>query len=111
MKTVREEVKDDPEKRNPYDFRLWQKAIGEHSNHSMKWESPWGIGFPGWHIECSAMAIKYLGETIDIHTGGVDHIPVHHTNEIAQSEGATDKNFANYWCHNEFLQVDGKKNE
>lgn len=109
MKTVREEVKDDPEKRNPYDFRLWQKAIGEHSNHSMKWESPWGIGFPGWHIECSAMAIKYLGETIDIHTGGVDHIPVHHTNEIAQSEGATDKNFANYWCHNEFLQVDGKK--
>jgi len=109
LSKVREEVIEDNEKRNHADFRLWQKAIGEHASHSMKWESPWGTGFPGWHIECSAMAQKYLGDTIDIHTGGVDHIPVHHTNEIAQSEGSTGKPFANYWYHNEFLQVDGKK--
>ena len=75
----------------------------------MEWESPWGIGFPGWHIECSAMSMKALGETFDIHTGGVDHIPVHHTNEIAQSEGATGKPFVKYWVHNEFLLVDGGK--
>lgn len=105
----REEVVEDSEKRNPSDFRLWQKTVGENANHSMKWESPWGEGFPGWHIECSAMARKYLGDTIDIHTGGVDHIPVHHTNEIAQSECANGTTFANYWYHNEFLQVDGKK--
>ncbi len=102
---VRDEVVIDEEKRNPADFRLWQldqEAI-------LQWESPWGKGFPGWHIECSAMAMKYLGETIDIHTGGVDHIPVHHTNEIAQSEAATGKPFARYWLHGEFLKVDGKK--
>ena len=75
----------------------------------MEWESPWGIGFPGWHIECSAMSMKYLGETFDIHTGGVDHIAIHHTNEIAQSEGATGKEPVKYWIHHEFLQVDGQK--
>jgi len=75
----------------------------------MEWESPWGKGFPGWHIECSAMSMKYLGETFDIHTGGIDHIPVHHTNEIAQSETATGKPFVKYWIHFEFLMVDGKK--
>ena len=75
----------------------------------MQWESPWGVGFPGWHLECSAMAMKYLGETIDIHTGGIDHIPVHHTNEIAQSEAATGKPFVKYWLHCAFLLVEGEK--
>jgi cysteinyl-tRNA synthetase len=102
---VRDEVVVDPQKRHPADFRLWQ--LDQES--VMMWDSPWGKGFPGWHIECSAMAMKYLGETIDIHTGGVDHIPVHHTNEIAQSEAATGKPFAHYWLHGEFLKVDNKK--
>jgi cysteinyl-tRNA synthetase len=93
----------DPNKRNPYDFALWFKCVGKHANHIMRWDSPWGVGFPGWHIECSAMSMKYLGETFDIHCGGVDHIPVHHTNEIAQSECATGKKFVNYWVHSEFL--------
>lgn len=106
---VREEVNEDKNKKNPADFRLWQKIVGNNSEHSMKWESPWGVGFPGWHIECSAMSRSLLGETIDIHTGGVDHIPVHHTDEIAQSEGCSLKPFAKYWIHNEFILVDGKK--
>lgn len=75
----------------------------------MHWESPWGDGFPGWHIECSAMSMKYLGKTIDIHTGGIDHIPVHHENEIAQSEAANDAPFVHYWMHYHFLQVEGQK--
>ncbi len=69
----------------------------------MEWDSPWGVGFPGWHIECSTMSMKYLGETLDIHCGGTDHPPIHHTNEIAQSEAATGKNFVNYWLHGAFL--------
>ncbi len=93
-------------KRNPADFALWKKAA---PNHLMQWPSPWGQGFPGWHIECSAMSMEYLGETFDIHTGGVDHIPIHHENEIAQSEGATGKKFVNYWLHGEFLLIDGGK--
>jgi cysteinyl-tRNA synthetase len=101
-------VKINPEKRNPSDFALWKFSTKDHKR-DMEWESPWGIGFPGWHLECSAMAMKYLGETIDIHTGGIDHIPVHHTNEIAQSEAATGKRFANYWLHNNFLLIDGTK--
>ncbi|HQK64082.1 MAG TPA: cysteine--tRNA ligase, partial [Candidatus Staskawiczbacteria bacterium] len=96
------------EKRNPTDFALWKFSPKDHKRQ-MEWQSPWGTGFPGWHIECSAMAMKYLGETIDIHTGGIDHIPVHHTNEIAQSESATGKQFARYWMHVAFLTVDGKK--
>lgn len=101
-------VEANKEKRNPSDFALWKfSAKGEQ--RQMEWESPWGIGFPGWHIECSAMSMKALGETFDIHTGGVDHIPVHHTNEIAQSEGATGKQFVKYWVHNEFLLVDDGK--
>ena len=96
----------DPEKRNPYDFALWIKAP---ENHIMKWESPWGLSYPGWHIECSAMGRKYLGEQFDIHTGGVDHIPTHHENEIAQSKGACGKIPAKFWMHVEFLQVDGGK--
>ncbi len=101
------EIKD--QKRNPEDFALWKFLVGENKNHIMHWKSPWGEGFPGWHIECSAMGMKYLGETFDIHTGGIDHIPVHHENEIAQSEGVTGKKFVNYWMHNNFLQVDGGK--
>lgn len=95
-------VEKNPEKRNPTDFALW-KFSPEGKKRQMEWESPWGKGFPGWHLECSAMSMKYLGETFDIHTGGVDHIPIHHTNEIAQSEAATGKPFVRYWLHNEFL--------
>lgn len=96
----------DEEKRNPYDFALWIKAP---ENHIMKWESPWGLSYPGWHIECSAMGRKYLGDEFDIHTGGIDHIPTHHENEIAQSKGLTGKVPAKCWMHVEFLQVDGGK--
>ncbi|MFN4212761.1 MAG: cysteine--tRNA ligase [Microgenomates group bacterium] len=109
LKGAREEVYIDPEKKHPADFALWFKRVGRFANHSMHWTSPWGDGFPGWHIECSAMSMKYLGETIDIHAGGVDHIPVHHENEIAQSEVATGKPFVRYWFHNNFLLVEGEK--
>lgn len=102
---ARAEVQEDPEKRNPADFALWFKAVGRFENHSMRWDSPWGVGFPGWHVECSAMSMKYLGETLDIHTGGEDHIWVHHPNEIAQSEAATGKKFVRYWMHGAFLVV------
>ena len=97
------------DKKSPYDFALWIKAPKEHI---MKWESPWSVGYPGWHIECSAMSTKYLGERFDIHTGGIDHIPVHHENEIAQTRGLTcdHKNTqANFWMHCEFLKVDNGK--
>ncbi len=106
---VRDEVQEDEEKRHPADFSLWFKRVGKFKDHTMYWASPWGDGFPGWHIECSAMSMKYLGETIDIHTGGIDHIPVHHENEIAQSECATGHTFVNYWVHHDFLNVDGEK--
>ena len=96
----------DPEKRNPYDFALWIKAP---ENHLMKWDSPWGPSYPGWHIECSAMGRKYLGEQFDIHTGGIDLIPTHHENEIAQSKGACGKIPANYWLHGEYLLINGGK--
>lgn len=107
------------EKKNPTDFALW-KFSPKESKRDMEWDSPWGVGFPGWHIECSSMSMKNLSpdtfdrknkfhpesfETIDIHCGGIDHIPVHHTNEIAQSEAATDKQFAKYWLHGAFLLV------
>jgi cysteinyl-tRNA synthetase len=101
-------VEFNPQKKNPTDFALW-KFTPEGEKRDMEWESPWGKGFPGWHLECSAMAMKYLGETLDIHAGGIDHIPVHHTNEIAQSEGVTGKPFANIWLHSNFLTVDGTK--
>ncbi len=101
---VRETVIVDSDKRHPADFALWFKRTGKFASHAMHWPSPWGDGFPGWHIECSAMSMKYLGEQFDVHTGGIDHIPVHHTNEIAQSEAATGKTpFVNIWLHNEFL--------
>lgn len=99
-------VEVDPEKRNPYDFAIWIKAP---ENHIMKWESPWGLSYPGWHLECSTMGRRFLGEEFDIHTGGVDHIPTHHENEIAQAKGATGKIPARTWMHCEFLLVDGGK--
>jgi len=96
------------EKKNKTDFALW-KFSPEKGKRQQEWESPWGVGFPGWHIECSAMSIKYLGNTIDIHTGGEDHIPIHHTNEIAQSEATTGKKFVNYWLHGSHLLNRGDK--
>jgi len=110
MTGVRDEVETDTNKKHPQDFALWFKRMGKFADHVMFWSSPWGDGFPGWHIECSAMSMKYLGEQIDIHTGGEDHLSVHHPNEIAQSEAATGKHpFAGYWFHSIFLMVDGKK--
>ena len=106
---VREDVFVDTDKKHPADFALWFRRVGRFANHTLHWPSPWGDGFPGWHIECSAMSMKALGETIDIHTGGIDHIPVHHENEIAQSEAATGKQFVKYWVHHAFLKVDGEK--
>ncbi len=99
-------VQIDKEKRNPYDFALWIKAP---ENHIMKWDSKYGPSYPGWHIECSAMGQKYLGEQFDIHTGGIDLIPTHHENEIAQSKGKCGKIPAHYWLHGEYLLIDGKK--
>ena len=96
----------DPEKRNPQDFAIWIKAP---ENHIMKWDSPWGVSYPGWHLECSVMGRRFLGEKFDIHTGGVDHIPIHHENEIAQDIGSFGHNPANFWMHVEFLLVDGGK--
>jgi len=96
----------DPDRKNPADFRLWQL---DQPKHEMQWDSPWGRGFPGWHIECSAMSRKYLGQPFDIHTGGEDHIRLHHVNEIAQSESAYDKPMANYWLHVLFLTIEGKR--
>ena len=93
-------------KRHPIDFALWKKA---QPNHLQQWDSPWGRSFPGWHIECTAMGVKYLGERFDIHTGGIDHIPIHHENEIAQGECWLGHQIVNYWMHNEFLLVDGGK--
>ncbi len=109
---MREEVTADPAKRNPADFVLWMKAVGKYEDHIMRWgggtqeaplECSWGEGFPGWHIECTAMSGELLGKRFDIHTGGTDHIPVHHTNEIAQSWGAFGHFGASYWLHNEMV--------
>ena len=119
-------IGENSEKRNPQDFALWKFSEkyssslldnGDIQKNSQKdgpkrqqeWPSPWGIGFPGWHIECSAMSMKYLGEVFDIHTGGIDHIPVHHNNEIAQSVCATEKEFVHYWMHVNFVMIEGQK--
>lgn len=101
-------VSHNPQKRNASDFALWKFSPQDHKR-DMEWPSPWGTGFPGWHIECSAMSMAYLGETFDIHTGGIDHIPVHHTNEIAQSQAATGKPLAAYWMHSNHVTVEGEK--
>lgn len=103
---VRVEV--NPEKRHPADFALW-KFSPKDQKRQMEWDSPWGWGFPGWHIECSAMSTKYLGQPFDIHCGGVDHIPIHHSNEIAQSEAAGGVKMANFWLHAEFMTVEGRR--
>ena len=105
-------VEETGEKKNITDFALWKFSLQSGSaqeKRQQEWRSRWGVGFPGWHLECSAMSMKYLGEHFDVHTGGIDHISVHHTNEIAQSESATGKPFVNYWMHNEFINVDGEK--
>ncbi len=99
-------VEIDPEKKKPWDFLLW---VTNQPNHIMQWDSPWGRGFPGWHIECTAMSTKYLGKRFDIHTGGVEHVLVHHTNEIAQAYGAFGKKTATYWLHNGWMLLTGKK--
>lgn len=96
------------EKKNVSDFALW-KFSSKDEKRQMEWESPWRVGFPGWHIECSAMSMKALGESFDIHTGGIDHINIHHTNEIAQTEAVTGKPFVKYWVHHGFLTVEGEK--
>jgi cysteinyl-tRNA synthetase len=101
-------VEKNPEKRNLTDFALW-KFSPKETRRQMEWDSPWGVGFPGWHIECSAMSMKFLGDQLDIHCGGSDHIDVHHTNEIAQSEAATGKKFFNFWMHGAFLNITGGK--
>lgn len=101
-------VEKNPEKKNKRDFALW-KFSKENEERQMEWESPWGVGFPGWHIECSAMSMKYLGESFDIHIGGEDLRQTHHPNEIAQSEASTGKTFVKYWIHGAFLQVEGKR--
>ena len=106
---ARGEVIEDPDKRHPADFAMWFKRVGRHRNHAMHWKSPWGAGFPGWHIECSAISSKYLGQPFDIHTGGVDHIGTHHENEIAQSEAAFGKTLARFWMHGEFVVIDKQK--
>lgn len=98
----------DTGKRNPTDFAVW-KFSNPDEKRDMEWESPWGVGFPGWHLECSVMARELLGDQIDIHTGGIDHIPVHHTNEIAQTEAVTSKQFATTWVHANHIKVDGVK--
>jgi len=101
-------VEFNPEKRNATDFALWKFSPAD-SKRQMEWPSPWGVGFPGWHIECSAISLKYLSGQLDIHCGGIDHINIHHTNEIAQSEAATGQPFFNYWLHNAFLNIKGGK--
>ncbi len=101
-------VEENPEKHSPHDFALWKLSKpGEH--RQQEWPSPWGTGFPGWHIECTAMVFKLLGKQIDIHTGGIDHIAIHHNNEIAQAEAATGKQFVKYWMHGAFITIEGKK--
>ena len=104
LEGVRSEA--DPLKKDPRDFTLWKAA---EPGRDVKWPSPWGDGFPGWHIECSAMAYKYLGDRFDIHTGGVDNVFPHHEDEIAQSEAAFGKQHVNYWIHAQHLLADGAK--
>ena len=101
-------VEENPEKRNQYDFALW-KLSPPGEQRQQEWDSPWGVGFPGWHIECTAMIFKLLGKQIDIHIGGIDLIPIHHNNEIAQAEAATGRQFVKYWMHNAFITVEGKR--
>jgi cysteinyl-tRNA synthetase len=106
---ARDTVVTDPHKRHPYDFAVWFFTVGRYADHTMHWPSPWGDGFPGWHLECSAIIHATLGDPIDIHTGGVDHIGTHHPNEMAQTEAAFGHPLAHTWVHNEFILVDGAR--
>jgi cysteinyl-tRNA synthetase len=106
---ARDDVITDKNKRNPQDFALWFFTVGRFASHQMRWSSPWGEGFPGWHLECSAIIHATLHDPIDIHTGGVDHIGTHHPNEMAQTEAAFGHRLANFWMHNEFVLVEGQK--
>ena len=105
---VRDDVTEDENKKNKNDFVLWFTK-SKFEDQALKWDSPWGVGYPGWHIECSCISMKHLGEYMDIHCGGVDNIFPHHTNEIAQSEAANGKEFSRYWMHNGFLNIDNRK--
>lgn len=109
MLGARQEVVKDSAKKNPIDFVLWFKAVGRYENHILRWPSPWGEGFPGWHIECSAMSQKYLGQPFDIHAAGIDLKFPHNTNELAQSESTDSKKFVNYWIHGEHLLLNESK--
>ncbi len=106
---ARDDVITDDDKHSPHDFALWFFTVGRFANHTMHWPTPWGNGFPGWHLECSAIIHATLGDPIDIHTGGVDHIGTHHPNEIAQTKAAYGNELSKMWLHNEFILVDGKK--
>ena len=106
---ARSDVVTDPNKHHPYDFAVWFFTVGRFAGHSMHWDTPWGDGFPGWHLECSAIIHATLTDPIDMHTGGVDHIGTHHTNEMAQTEGAFGHQLASMWLHSEFILVDGEK--
>jgi cysteinyl-tRNA synthetase len=106
---VRSEVVTDTHKHHPSDFAVWFFTVGHFAGHTMRWPSPWGEGFPGWHLECSAIIHTVLGDPIDIHTGGVDHIGTHHPNEMAQTQAAFGHHLANIWAHSEFVLVDGTK--
>jgi len=109
LSCARDEIVEDKEKKNCADFALWMKRVGKHKNHVMNWNSPWGDGFPGWHIECSAISVKYLGQPFDIHSGGEDHIGTHHENEIAQSMAVNNKPLANIWMHTRHLVLEKGK--
>ena len=102
----RRELEGTSDKKNPEDFALWKKAAPEHI---MRWQSPWGLGFPGWHLECSVMSAKYLGDTFDIHGGGMDLLFPHHECEIAQAKGAKNKAPVRYWMHNNMITINGQK--
>jgi cysteinyl-tRNA synthetase len=106
---ARSNVVTDPHKHSPHDFAVWFFTVGRYAEHTMRWPSPWGSGFPGWHLECSAIIHATLGDPVDIHTGGIDHIGTHHPNEMAQTEAAYDHPLAKMWVHNEFILVDGAK--
>jgi cysteinyl-tRNA synthetase len=109
LEKIKARVEENKEKKSPADFALWKFSPKDGTRRQMEWESPWGVGFPGWHIECTAMSTKYLGNPFDIHTGGEDHIAIHHTNEITQGFGAWGRQTANIWMHNTFITFDGSK--
>ena len=106
---LKNRVKKKNEKKHPFDFALWKFLVDENEKHKMKWKSPWGVGFPGWHIECSAMSQKYLGKKFDIHTGGIEHIPIHHEAEISQNKASSKNSKINFWIHNNHLLVNSQK--